>query len=69
MAETVDSLKGYFSVAYSPDDEAECGRGYYAELCWSHKTSPLYLSPGGAIIWAKHNGGVKQLPNGDGRTY
>lgn len=64
-----DEIKGYYSIAYSPDDEVECGRGYYADLWWNRKTSPLYDNAVAADKWARRNGGVKQMPNGAGRTY
>ncbi len=65
----MDMLQGYFSIVYSPDDELETGKGYYAELCWNHKTSPLYDNPHSAMVWAGKHGGHTQLKNGDGRTY
>lgn len=54
----VPELLGRFHTVYSPDDDAACGKGYYAELWWSNRTGPLFKTRAAAFNWACRNGGT-----------
>ena len=64
-------LKGYYYVTYSPDDEAECGKGWYAHV-YPRSTEvdgvkeygdcgPLCASDREAEAWARKHGGRKRV--------
>ena len=56
MSAEVD-LTGHYDLIYSPDDEAQTGKGYWVELTWKRKNSPLFKTREQAAIWAARNGG------------
>ena len=58
MSAAID-LKGHYSLVFSPDDEAETGKGFYAELWWADRISPLYRTKARADAWARRNGGAE----------
>lgn len=47
-----ETLKGHYELVYSPDDG-----GWYAELWWNQKQSPVYKSKAMARNWAIESGG------------
>ena len=57
MKEEAASLKGHYTVVYSPDDEAESGKGYYVDRWWTRRASKLFASWAEADAWAALHGG------------
>ena len=57
MAKDV-SLQGHYTIVYSPDDEAESGKGYYVDRWWTRRESKLFATWAEADAWAVLHGGV-----------
>ena len=58
------NLTGYFYVVHSPDDEDECGKGWYATVYVTDtKTdqSPLFHYESQAEAYARKHGGVRRV--------
>lgn len=54
-------LTGCYDICYSPDDDAVGDKGYYVDLLWNRKDSPLFRNSILADAWAKKNGGTRRL--------
>lgn len=61
MNATDIDLTGCYDICYSPNDEEATGKGYYVDLLWVRKDSPLFRNSLLAEAWARKNGGSRRL--------